>query len=82
MIQIIVAERGWVFVGKVSREGDSVVITECRNIRRWGTTGGLGELALSGPKGDTKLDSFGTVRIHVLAVVCTIDCNQSAWSGK
>lgn len=43
--QIIIAQRGWVFVGDVQRADDDVTITNAQCIRRWGTTRGLGELA-------------------------------------
>lgn len=78
--QIIIAERGWVYVGKVSRDGDHIVIAECNNIRRWGTTHGLGELALEGPKSGTVLDYYGTVRIHMLAVCGAVECDEGGWS--
>ena len=60
--RIIVADRGWVFVGDCEDMPDgSVTIRNCQNIRRWGTTNGLGELA-SGPAATTKHDAYGTVR--------------------
>lgn len=80
--QIIIGMERWQFVGFVQREGDHITITECQNIRRWGTTGGLGQLALKGPQSDTVLDDYGTVRIHVLAVVATIECDEEAWAKK
>ena len=78
---VIIAERGWVYVGRVRRDGDQIVITDAQNVRRWGTTKGLGELALDGPTGDTALDYYGTVRIHVLAVCGTIDCDDAKWNA-
>ena len=78
--QIIIAAERWQFVGDVSRDGDHIVITNAKNIRRWGTTGGLGQLAANGPQSDTILDDYGTVRIHVLAVIAAIDCDEAAWS--
>lgn len=82
MRQIIIAAERWIFVGHVQREGDQVVIANAQNIRRWGTTEGLGQLARKGPQADTILDDYGTVRIHVLAVVGAIDCDEAAWSPK
>ena len=82
-INIVIAERGWIYVGRVSRDGDMVVIRDCYNIRRWGTTEGLGELARLGPRQDTLLDRYGTVRIHVLAVIGQIsdDDTQRVWDA-
>jgi len=60
--RIIVADRGWIFVGDCEDHADgSVTIRNCRNIRQWGTTAGLGELA-NGPTSSTKHDAYGEVR--------------------
>jgi hypothetical protein len=62
-VRIIVADRGWIFVGKCEDHSDgTVTIRDCKNIRRWGTTKGLGEL-VNGPLMDTKLDAYGEVRV-------------------
>lgn len=79
MKQIVIAQRGWVFVGDVERDGDDVKINNASCIRRWGTTKGLGELAKEGPKSNTVLDPMGTVRLHSLAVVASIDCEATQW---
>lgn len=60
--RIIVADKGWVFVGNcIDNEDGSVTINNAQNIRRWGTTRGLGEL-INGALPDTKYDPYGTVR--------------------
>jgi hypothetical protein len=60
--RIIVADRGWVFVGDCEdNEDGSVTIRNARNIRQWGTTTGLGQLA-NGPTANTKHDDYGEVR--------------------
>lgn len=76
--QIVVAQRGWVFVGCVSTEGDDLVIRNAKNIRRWGTTRGLGELR-NGPLSETKVDEYGTVQLPLLSVVSRIDVAEGAW---
>jgi hypothetical protein len=61
-VRIVVADRGWVFVGACDDNDDgTVTICNARNIRRWGTTTGLGEL-INGPLPETKHDKYGTVR--------------------
>jgi len=82
MKQIIIAQRGWVFVGDVSITADQLVIKNASNIRRWGTTRGLGEIAANGPTKSTVLDAVGTVRIHALAVVASIDCDKEKWNAR
>lgn len=78
--QIIIAERGWIYVGRPTRVGDQLVIRDAFNIRKWGTTGGLGELARMGPREETVLDDYGTIRLHVLLIPGGgVDCNDAAW---
>jgi hypothetical protein len=79
--QIIILHRGFVFVGDVTRDGDECVIRNAQNVRRWGTSKGLGELAQDGPKANTQLDPSGTVRYHRSAEIGAIDCNIGAWNG-
>ena len=68
-VRIIVADRGWVFVGNCQdNEDGSVTITNAKNIRLWGTTNGLGELA-NGPTSATKADYCGTVRCTPIVTI-------------
>jgi len=61
--RIIVADRGWVFVGDCEDHADgSVTIRNAQNIRNWGTTRGLGELATGPVPNKTKYDPYGVVR--------------------
>jgi hypothetical protein len=78
--QIVVMDRGWVYVGRVSidREQQLVTIQNARNIRRWGTNAGLGELAERGPQPATKLDPYGTVVAPIRAVIHFIAC-KTEW---
>lgn len=79
--QIVILHRGFVFVGDVTRDGDKCVIRNAKNVRRWGTTKGLGELASVGPLENTVLDDAGTVRYHQSAEIGAIDCNPEVWRG-
>ena len=78
VIRIVVAQRGWVFVGVVYRKESEIVIRRARSIRRWGTSKGLGELR-NGPKNTTQLDEAGTIRLHPLMVIAQIDVNPEKW---
>lgn len=72
--KIVIGQRGWVFVGEHSMEGDDHVLTNASVIRRWGTSKGLGQLAAEGPTSTTVLDPLpSAVRVHKLAAVATID---------
>jgi hypothetical protein len=79
--KIIIAERGWVYVGRPRREGDQLVISECFNIARW-AVGGLGRLAKNGPSKEDTLYDYGTISLHVFAIPGgAIECNDEAWNA-
>jgi hypothetical protein len=79
--QIAVLDRGFVYVGNVEQEGDFLVIENAKNVRRWGTTAGLGQLANEGPQQNTRLDPAGTVRAPIRACIHLIDCNPAKWTN-
>ena len=76
---IVIADRGFVWVGNTEVDGEWCVITNASNIRRWGTTRGLGELAENGPTADTTLDPTGSVRIPIGSVVALIESEEKKW---
>ena len=77
-IKIAVLDRGFVYVGRVTKEDDFFILRNAKNIRVWGTTKGLGEL-VSGPLSATKLDEVGTVRVPSRALISLIDVEQAKW---
>ena len=79
-LQIIILDRGYVYVGNVSIDDNWVLITTARNVRRWGTTKGLGELAANGPLKDSIIDPVGTVRAPLRALIGLIECEASNWT--
>lgn len=81
-IKIVVLQRGWVMVGYFKKDGSDCKLEKAATIRTWGTSKGLGELALEGPKASTKLDKCnGLVEFDYLTVVCTITCKESVWAN-
>jgi hypothetical protein len=77
--RIVVLQAGWVFIGNYHAATDTkpAYITDAYNIRKWGTTTGLGEIALNGPTKDTVLDPCGIVLLDTPAnVLFTIPCEQ------
>lgn len=80
-VQIVIAPRGWVFVGYTHETDKHLVIERANVIRVWGTTKGIGEL-INGPLKDTKLDYCGTTRIPLGAVLAQIDVEESKWQSK
>lgn len=78
---IVIADRGFVWVGKTRIEGDWLIINGAKQVRRWGTTNGLGQLAASGPLPNTILDDAGTVRVPLRAVIGIVACEASRWTA-
>lgn len=76
--RIYVIEAGWVLAGfEKSRSSDELHITDAVCVRRWGTTDGLGQLALHGPTSNTVLDLCGEVHISLRHIRFYIEC--SGW---
>lgn len=81
-IKIVILQRGWVMVGRFEREGSDCRLHNASIIRSWGTTRGLGEIALNGPTANTKLDpTNGVVEFDYLTVIATIECQEEKWSN-
>jgi hypothetical protein len=78
-INIVVLDRGFVYVGKTKLDGEFIVIEQAKNIRRWGTSRGLGEL-VAGPTKDTKLDPVGTVKAPLRALISLISVEEDKWT--
>lgn len=82
--RIVVLPYGWVVVGFVRHFAGEVVIENAAVVHRWGTTKGLGQLALEGPRNDgkkvTQLHPCPTIRVLEDTVVFQIDCEESAWA--
>ena len=79
-IKIVILQRGWVMVGRFIRNGSDCKLENASVIRAWGTTKGLGEIAIGGPTTNTKLDKCGgLVQFDYLTVVAMIDCQIKNW---
>lgn len=81
-IKIVILQRGWVFIGRFSEKGDMCYLDNAYTIRTWGTSKGLGELALEGKKTSTKLDKAGRVEFHRLTTVATMNCAEDVWNSE
>jgi hypothetical protein len=77
---IVVCDRGYVYVGDCTIDESFCVIEHAKNIRKWGTTKGLGELT-NGPLRNTVLDDFGSVSVPMHAVISIIDADGSKWNA-
>ena len=79
-IQIVVLERGYIYVGQFENDGTCVTIQNARCIIRWGTTSHLGQLK-NGPLETTKLGDACTVRCSTSQVIHCIEVDQDVWSS-
>lgn len=79
---IAILDRGWVFVGRARDSSGSVIIRNAACVRYWGTTKGIGQLALEGPQRDTKLDEAGTVTVPIESIIALIDADVEKWPGR
>ena len=76
--RIVVIQSGWVFIGNyhAATPEKPAHLTEASNIRSWGTTAGLGEIALHGPTKNTVLHPVGIVLLDSPAnILFTIQCH-------
>lgn len=80
--KIIILQRGWIAVGKFYKKGSQCRLTKAAIIRKWGTTKGLGEIAMCGPTSDTVLDKSPDLEFHELTVVATMACSEDKWASK
>lgn len=72
--QIIVIEHGLVMMGQISESKHGYIVENCVNLRHWGTTRGLGQIALTGPTDQTIMDDWGTIEVEKHKVILRIDC--------
>jgi hypothetical protein len=81
-IKIVILQRGWVMIGRFSQTGDMCALDNAYVIRSWGTSKGLGELALEGKQSSTKLDKAGRVEFHQLTIVATLNAKEELWDKE
>jgi hypothetical protein len=84
-IKIVVIERGFVYVGRLTMNEESEVegrltwtILGARSLICWGSSQHLGEL-VHGPLEETRLGAPCTVQVRDSQVVHMIEVDQDAW---
>ena len=81
-VRIVVLQRGWVVVGRFSRNKSECSLRNGHVVRTWGTTKGLGEIAMGGPTANTVLDSIPVSYFHELTVVFYMECDEQKWADQ
>jgi len=80
---IVVVDAGFVYTGKCTLhfpeapEVPYLTIEDCRNIREWKTTKGLGQLAVEGWQPGTQLDDCGTYIGALSRVIHFLPCGPA-----
>lgn len=79
--QIVVLDKGFVYHGDISFHDGWFTLSNCVNLRRYGTDKGLGQLALHGPTKETEQDPSGVIRGRETSVLFLIECDHAdRWS--
>jgi hypothetical protein len=76
---VVVIQSGWVVIGDIEPINSTppgYAITNGSVIEKWGTTAGLGEIAIAGPTKNTVLREFGEGFIPTSSVLFTIKCRK------
>jgi hypothetical protein len=78
--RIVALSDRWVFIGyyHAATSTGPAYLSEASCIREWGTSAGLGEIALTGPTPKTKLDPCGILVLDnpasvIFSIRCTYD---------
>ena len=79
-LKIVVLDKGFVYVGNFTDNGDTITIDNARCCRVWGTTKGLSQLANEGPNSNTKLDDATTITAPKHSLIHTLNCVESKWN--
>ena len=74
--EIVVCFERWHLIGDVTETKQGVTLTNASVIRYWGTTKGLGQIAVEGVTNKTVLDYCGEVRVPTASIVMRIKCKE------
>ncbi len=82
-MNIFILDGEFVYLGKGKKIdcpllGNSILIEEAYNIRRWGTTKNIGQLATEGKKNETILDYTGTITVPVGRILQVLEMTEQA----
>jgi hypothetical protein len=80
---LAIVDNGFVYVGDVQHDGEGYyVITDCKNVRKAGTTKGFGQIAYGGPTGETELDPSPHVLVPEGRMCHIMECVADKWGRK
>lgn len=76
---ILVVDNGFVFCGNCDDRGDALLASNVKQLRKWGTTAGLGQL-VNGPLKETVIDPIPAIIVPRARIVFTIPVNEAKWT--
>ena len=82
-MNIFILDGEFVYLGKGKKIdcpllGNSIKIEQAYNIRRWGTTKNIGQLATEGKQDETILDYTGTITVPIGRVLQVLEMKENA----
>ncbi len=82
-MKIFIIDNAFVYIGYGERYtdellGDCILVRSAHNIRRWGTTKNIGQLAYEGNQSETVLDFTGTITVPLSRIVHIIEVTEQA----
>lgn len=80
-LALVVADKGFVWVGQTVTTPEFVEIKGARCVRRWGTSKGLNQLATEGPLSGTQLDAPADLKVSRKALIAIIPCEAEKWAA-
>lgn len=78
-IRIVILQRGWIVIGNYYQKDSKCWIENGYVIRQWGTSEGLGQLAIEGKQENTVLDKIPKTEFHELTIVASMVCDKEKW---
>lgn len=73
---IVICTNGWVFIGTCTNQemNGTRTLKDASVIRQWGTSNGVGQLALHEDTCNPIYDPCGTVELQGTNIIATINC--------
>ena len=73
---IVVLDKGFIFVGDLSKEGDTYTLCNCGNIRKWGK-GGFGGLTRSRSDSEAIVDDCATIKFTDKSLIFIVPVKEN-----
>ena len=75
---IIAIDNGFVFVGDITVTKDSILVQHTKQLRKWGTTQGLGQIT-GGPTKETAADPVGVLIVPKARLIFALPASEAGW---